>query len=200
MIRHSKDTDLETYDFKIANNDWVAILDYLHSFSADYDMTKVEEVHAMVPEMLSETLNRHYDARHKHHIECLMDGIIKSRCILEGDMSFKANDEDYYNLKVVWTKLVTSWMNVSDIKNSPLKQKILYMPEKCQYFYYKLLNNKKPMSRNEIEEISLKGMKKLEFYEAFGLLMDNGLISDSRDRVRPYFMEEFPENGKQKEL
>ena len=200
MIRHSRDDSLEKFNFKIADTDWIAILDYLHSFSADYNVNKVYEIHSMVPSMLSETLNRHYDARHKHHIECLMDGIVKSRCIVDGDMSFKAIDEDYDNLKLVWMKVVTSWMNTTDIKNAPLKSRIHYMPENCQYIYWKVVNSKKPMSREDIEEIALKAMKKSDFYEAYALLVDNELMVESGGLTRPYYMEEHNDNEKQEKL
>ncbi len=79
MIRRSKDSDLKMYDFRLLVNDWISLLDYLQTFSAEYDMGRVEEIHASVPKILSENLNKHYDARHRHHIECILDGIVKTR-------------------------------------------------------------------------------------------------------------------------
>ena len=200
MIRHSRDDNLEKYDFRIDDTDWIAILDYLHSFSAEYDIDRVYDVHARIPSMLSENLNRHYDARHTHHIECLIDGIIKSRCIVDGDMSFKAIEEDYDNLELVWMKIITSWMSTNDVKNAPLKSKILYMPENCQYIYWKLVNNKKPMSRKTIEEIAIKAMKKGDFYESYALLIDNELMIESDGMCKPYFMKEYSNNEEQEKL
>ncbi|MHA1689991.1 MAG: hypothetical protein ACTSU7_00005, partial [Candidatus Heimdallarchaeaceae archaeon] len=69
MIRHSDDSELKEFNFTIYNNDWISLVDYLHSFSAIYDMDKVKEIHERVPQILNETLQKHYDARHKHHIE-----------------------------------------------------------------------------------------------------------------------------------
>lgn len=188
MIRKSNDKDLKVFNHGISNNDWVAILDYLHSFSAKYDMKRVEEIHAEVPKILNETLNRHYDARHKHHIECLMDGIIKTRCMLDRDNNFEANEEDYRNLRTIWGNLVSSWANLREIKNLEIQKRIFYMPEKCQHIYWEIVNLKKPVTRTHAQEIAMKIMGKSEFYESWASLIDNGLLIETDGIVKPYFM------------
>lgn len=200
MIRHSKDSELEKYNFKIQDTDWIAILDYLHTFSANYDTKRIDEVHSTIPPILNETLNRHYDARHTHHIECLMDGIVKTRCLLDGDMSFTANEDDYENLKIIWLKIVGSWIDLKEIRYLPIQERIFYMPERCQHIYWKIVNMKRPVSRDEAGEIALKAMNKTEFYEAWSALVDNGLITEIDGIARPYFMEVIEDDEKQQRL
>ena len=188
MVRKSKDSDLKLFDFKFSINDWISILDYLQTFSAEYDFKKVEEIHQAVPKILSENLNKHYDARHMHHIECLMDGIIKTRCLLERDMSFKATKEDYKVLKEVWLNIIRSWLIPSQIKNIEIGERIFYLPENCQYLYWKICGYKKQITKDEVEKIALKAMSKLEYYDAWSILIDNGVIVEYDGLAKPYYL------------
>ncbi len=189
MIRHSNDSELERFNYSISNNDWVAILDYLHTFSCEYDVDRMSQIHDDVTGVLNETLMLHYDARHKHHIECLLDGIIKTRCMLDGDISFRANEEDYENLKIVWLKLVSSWMDLKDIRYMNIKERIFYMPERCQYIYWEIVKLKRPVKKLEVEAIALKAMDKKDYMEALISLVDNGLLNNHDSVIRPHFME-----------
>jgi hypothetical protein len=199
MVRKSKDSDLKEYTFKLPVNDWISFLDYLHTFSADYDLKRVEEVHASVPKILSENLNKHYDARHMHHIECLMDGIVKARCMMEGDMSFKANEDDYRILKEVWLNVIRSWLDPSQIRNIDVSEKIYYLPENCQHLFYKICEEKRPLTREQVETIAERAMSKLDYYETLSILIDMKLLVESEDLIRPYFMSEL-RDGKQSRL
>jgi len=190
MIKRSNDSDLKLYDYKIADNDWISILDYLHTFSAKYDMKRMEDIYNKVPGTLNENMARHYDTRHKHHIECLLDGIIKTRCLMENDMSFEAVDEDYKILKDVWINIIRSWLNVNQIKNIDINDRIFYVPENSQYLYWKIYNKKDIVSVNECREIALAGgMKEWEYGEAMSKLKEMGLIIESNGAVRPHCMD-----------
>ena len=191
MVRQSNDYDLERYNFKIPVNDWISILDYLQTFSAEYDLTKIEEIHQSVPKVLSENLNKHYDARHRHHIECIMDGIIKTRCFLEKDMTFKAKDEDYKVLKNVWLSVIKSWMDVSQAKNVELNERIFYLPENCQYLYWRVCEQKRKITRDEVKEIALKAMSVSEYYEAWNILSRMELLIESNGLIRPHYISEI---------
>jgi hypothetical protein len=180
-------------------NDWISLLDYLQTFSAEYDLKRVEEIHSSVPKILSENLNKHYDARHMHHIECLMDGIIKTRCFLEHDMSFKAIEEDYKILKEVWLNVIRSWLNPSQVKNIEVSERIFFLPENCQYLYWRICEQKRILKREEVEEIALVAMTKLDYYETLNILMDMGILVESDGFVKPYFMSEI-KDGNQSRL
>ena len=199
LIRKSRDSDLRLYDFKLPVNDWISILDYLHTFSAKYDLKRVEEIHKSVPKILSENLNKHYDARHMHHIECIIDGIVKTRCLLEKDMSFKAKEEDYKILKEVWLNIIRSWLNPSQIRNIDVSERIFYLPENCQYLYWKICEQKKPVTKDIVEEIALKAMSKLEYYEVWNILLDMEVLVESDGLAKPYYLSEI-KDGEQERL
>ncbi len=191
IVRKSKDYALESYKFKIPINDWISILDYLQTFSAEYDLKRVEEIHKSVPKVLSENLSKHYDARHMHHIECLIDGIVKTRCFLEKDMSFKAKEEDYNILKEVWLSVIKSWINISELKKIDIGERIFYMPENCQYIYWKVCDKKKSITKDEAKEIALKSMSSMEYYEAWGILLDMGVLVEVDGLARPHYISEL---------
>ena len=179
IIRRSNDHTLEKTDFKLAPDDWVSFLDYLHSFSAEYDMERMEKILYSFAGTLSEKLNGHYDARHKHHIECLMDGIIKTRCMMELDLSFKATDGDYDLLEKVWKNVIKSWLTPSMISQIKLSERIFYLPEKCQYLYWAIHDQKKMLSREEVREVASRLMTNNEYIESYVILKNMGLLTES---------------------
>jgi len=190
LVRDSKDSDLNTLNYTISNSDWIGIIDYLHTFDATYDLNKVGEIKESVMPILSETLKKHYDARHMHHIECLMDGIIKARCLFERDMSFNAKAKDYEILDEVWKKLIGSWIDSTKIKSLPIDQRIFYLPENCQWLYWQFNELKRPVGRIESEEIALKELTKDEYRTAMIILLDNRIIIEDNGSIRPHWMNE----------
>lgn len=188
LTKKSKDSLLEEYNFKIEINDWISFVDYLQSFSAIYDLKKVEEIYKDIPNILSENLQGHYDTRHMHHLECLMDGIIKTRCFLENDMKFEAKEEDYRILQKVWQTIIKSWLNPDIIRNIDLKKRIFYLPENAQFIYWSIANLKRKVATTEILEIVLKEMDRTAFHEAWGILMSMGLIVEYDGEVKPYYL------------
>lgn len=188
MIRKSNDSDLKFYNYNLKTNDWISIIDYLHTFHAKYDMTIVEDIYKSVPIGLPEALARHYDARHKHHIECIMDGLVKSRCLLDNDMSFEANIEDYKNLKKVWFSLISSWMNNNNIADIDINDRILYLPEATQYLYGKICEFKKPVSRATLRANIKDGMDIDEFTEGMIILKETEMIHGEKDSIIPHYI------------
>ncbi len=199
MTSNSNDSDLKQYKFKIPLNDWISILDYLQTFSAEYDLDKVLEIYNNIPNVFSENLNKHYKIRHKHHIECLIDGIIKTRCFLDRDISFKAKEEDYKILKDIWLNVIKSWIDLSQVRDIDVNEKIFYLPENCQYLYWKICEKKNLVTKEEVEEIALKAMTKLEYYESWNILIDMGVLIESNGLVRPHYISEL-KDGEQSRL
>ena len=199
MIKRSNDSDLELYNYRINDNDWISILDYLQSFSAEYDLKRMEAIYDEVPKTLSENIKRHYSTRHKHHMECMLDGIIKTRCFMELDITFKAVDEDYKILKDVWTHIIRSWLDKDQVMDIDINDRIFYLPENAQYLYWKIYNEKNIVSMNQCKEFGFAGnMKDGEFIESLEILKHMGLIIDSNGAFRPHYMEYLGDENQQK--
>lgn len=190
MVRNCAETDIETLDYDMSNDDFVSIIDYVHTFDATFDQEKVNEIYKDALDMLPSDLKDHYTSRHKHHIQCVIDGIIKTRCVFEKDMSFKAKAEDYEILGNVWAEIIKSWINSDNLKNVPLKRRIHYMPDIAQYAYEVISKHGKPMVRRESEEIICKELTRTEYITAMMILLNNELINDDDGFVKPYWMEE----------
>lgn len=201
LIEKADESSLKEYTYKLTMHNWISIVDYLQSFSAKYDVKRVVSIYKEVPDLFSGDMKQHYNnIRHKHHIQCLMDGIVKARCLFENDINFEAKEEDYENLKKIWLKIIGSWINFKEIKLIDIQKRIDYMPGKCQYLYQEILNFNKPISRDTIKEIALKVMDKLKFYETYGSLIDNELIEEFDGIVKPYFMDKPISKPKQQNL
>lgn len=200
MIRRSRDSSLKEFDFKLSTNDWISFLDYLQTFSSKYDMEIVSEIHGSIPKVLSETLNKHYDARHLHHIECLIDGIVKTRCFIQGDESFEANEEDYKILKEVWFNIIGSWLNPQLMKKMDVSERVNYLPENCQYLFYKVVEFKAPVSREKLNEFAMKAMTKREYIESWNILLDLGVLKEKDGIVRPHYMSDSDDDLEQRRL
>lgn len=116
--------------FFMKKDDFLSIFDYLNGFYANFDEKRVENIHMKGRSLLGEDTEENllrsvieiYSARYKHHILCLMDGIIKTRCICCGDDSFTANEEDYKMLETIWMKMLVEWGIYQD---SRVKNEIL---------------------------------------------------------------------------
>lgn len=190
MIRESRDNSLQCSSFDISVNDWVSFLDYLQSFSAKYDLDRVLDIKASCEEVLNHDIKEHYDARHKHHIQCLMDGLVKARCFLNKDYSFKANDLDYKRLETIWKSIINSWIDPEMVKNLPVDQRRYYLPENAQWLYEEVCKTGRPLSRIETEEIGLKEFSKSEYVKNMLILLDNRLLQECDGIIKPYWMKE----------
>lgn len=178
MIKSSQEKELQKYTFKLESDDWISLLDYLHSFDAEYDMEQVEVIRQSMIPILSADLRKHYDTRHKHHIECLMDGIVKTRCLFDKDMSFKAIPEDYQVLDLVWRKVISSWVDPSLINIMPADQKINFLPETVQHVYRMLKQLKGSVFIDDFELMLQGHMSKNQYIESLVILKEQKLITE----------------------
>lgn len=186
VVRECKDSDLNTYDFKLDSLDWISIIDYLQTVKITYEEDIVEEILQSVVPLLSSTLKDHYDSRHRHHIGRIMDGIVKARCLFEHDMSFNPTKQDYDMLKTIWLGIIKSWIKGDIIKTLPLSGRADYLPENSQYIY-KIICDAKKILRVDLVELATKDMTKPQFNEFYLILWDNRLVKEEERYVKPYY-------------
>jgi len=103
---------LKEIDIKIDSNMWKSIFDYCNSFKAKFDKDKYMEIYSKgktkIIHLRPESQDI-YSSRYKHHLSCLLDGIIKLRCIVEKDKSFEAKECDYENCQEIWFRMLDGW-------------------------------------------------------------------------------------------
>lgn len=188
LIRESRESQLPEYKYSISDEDFIGILDYLHLFPSEYDKKKLEEIYQSVIPVLSDQLKGHYSTRHIHHLECVLDGVIKARCLFERDVNFKATDEDYKITANVWKNVIRSWIDGEHIGHLPIKERIFYLPENCQYIYWEIVELKRPASRKEVKELALEEMKPHEYLEAMTVLLDMGVLFEDDGAICPHYL------------
>ena len=119
---------------------------------------------------------------------------------MEGDMLFEAIEEDYKILKDVWMNIIKSWLDINQIKNININNRIFYLPEDSQYIYWKIYNEKNIISVKKCKELAFTGnIKDLEYDEAMINLKEMGLIIENNGAIRTHLMEE-PEDENQSKM
>jgi len=192
LVRQAKLSDCPSYEPTITPDTFVGFLDYVRSFHAQYDLDRVMDIYERVRPLLTERQRDHYEARHKHHIECVMDGIIKARAIISHTAAFWATEQDYEVLDEVWSHVIRSWIRGEQVKQLPLKDRIKYLPESCQWLYRQLVKSTSDdlpsLSRGAFEEMALKGLNRSEFYAAVTILREHKVIIDNdTGSMMPYW-------------
>ena len=188
LIRKARKEPLKKHEHNFSNEDFVSIIDYMQQQMTHYDKLRVNEIYDEPKPLLSDVLIDHYESRHDHHIICLMDGIIKTRCLFENDMSFTAKDEDYDSLRNIWLQVIKSWIVGKKIKNIPVEKRLWYMPSKIQYLFTKMSDQKCVLTRDEIKELVSDDFTVRELTDSLIILIDNELLHEDYGEYRPYWL------------
>jgi len=89
---------------------WLGIYDFFNTFTSKFDdkriLNIIKKIEQKVPIYLREAYNKRYK---NHHIQCLMDGIIKTRCLFEKNKFFEAIEADYVELEKLWDSVIVNW-------------------------------------------------------------------------------------------
>jgi ABC-type cobalamin/Fe3+-siderophores transport system ATPase subunit len=98
----------------ISKDLFLGVFDYCQTFSSSYDEEKIKAILSIYETRINEDTNapKTYDvfrARHIHHACCLIDGIIKTRCLTTQRTKFSAIDEDYALLDQLLSEMVKQW-------------------------------------------------------------------------------------------
>lgn len=178
------------YKYSYDNNTLLSIVDYLQSFDSKFEKAKLNEIFEEPKVLLNQKLLENYEARHKHHLQCLLDGIIKTRCLMENTIDFIANERDYEQVRIVWNQIIKSWINIKDIMKLPANKRIYYMPTRVQYVYYKICEQKRKMQRTELTELFEKEVHHNELYTILIILINNDLLFEDNGLYYPYWLNE----------
>lgn len=93
---------------EFVREDFLSIVEYLQSVQSEYDDARLRVIYAAYGNKMSDKFKEVY-SRYIHHCRCLLDGIVKTRCLRTRDFSFKAIDEDYRQLNDLLAEAVFGW-------------------------------------------------------------------------------------------
>lgn len=86
-----------------------SIMDYLNSFTIDYDKVLYENVIKEIAPTIPSELSFFFSSRtSSHHLPLMLDGIVKLRCLLEKDSTWTAKPCDFARLQD-WLRDWVSW-------------------------------------------------------------------------------------------
>jgi hypothetical protein len=173
-------SELENYIPKIECKDFVSIINYLHQIDAKYDINKVNEIYFQLNKLMPSILADFYLTRHKHHIECIMDGIVKTRCLLTKDMSFTAIPEDYIKLHNIWNNIIRSWNSKENILELSLNNRYKYLPYETKFMFEALMSKKVTLA--EIILMFEKKLNKNQIYSNLQILVELGFVRVDMDK------------------
>ena len=172
--------DLEETIPIINEYDMLGLIDYLQSVTSDYDTQRIEKIFNVGKAVLPPSLISQYMTRQKHHLECILDGVIKVNCMLDGRKEFKANEQDYEECQLIWIKILLSWTNnPKKIKGLPHKYKLKLLTQ-MERDTFELLTNNKGLLWSEIRE-----QVKIEPNDMLSMI-DSGLIKEIDTRYYTY--------------
>jgi hypothetical protein len=113
-IINKKENELEYIPIEVTGELWRAIFDYCNSFKVNMDLNECSKIHKeglSYLNSLPEAVKEIYKTRYKHHLNCVLDGIVKLRCILNKDIRFEATAADYEATREIWLNMLKNWKN-----------------------------------------------------------------------------------------
>ena len=111
-ITSKTEEDLLEVNKIIDTNMFKAMFDYCNSFKSEFNKEEYFKIYNESKPLtisICQEAQGLYASRYKHHLACLLDGVIKLRCISTGDISFKAKKEDYINCRDIWERMLKGW-------------------------------------------------------------------------------------------
>lgn len=188
LVRKSRVEDLELYPNIYEPETLLSLIDFLQSFHAKYEYERLTKIHAKYTPILNGDLLAHYSTRHMHHLECLIDGVVKTRCLFNMDTDYEATEKDYAMLEQIWGFTITSWVDPDRIKELPKAERARVLPENANALYQELVDINRVVTRLELQEIALKMMTKNDFYASVIMLKEYDLLHEQDGLLKPYFL------------
>ncbi len=190
FINDAKRIKTNSGSYWISSEDFLSIMDYLQSFDAKYDWDKLIALFDRLCVPLSEQVRGLFESRYLHHIECLLDGIIKTRCLFERDYAFSAQECDYEQLEDIMGKIVGSWfVDTRDIlinTSIPADVRESYLPEDAKTILDILARLGFSATVSDLRKECLIVMSEVVCATMLSLLKTGQFIVEKNDRIEHY--------------
>ncbi|MCF7871613.1 hypothetical protein K9L97_01140 [Candidatus Woesearchaeota archaeon] len=190
FINESKKKRYTKSDFWLDEDDFISIIEYLSCFEASYDWDELIKLYELFSLPLSEEVKGMYEARYLHHLECMLDGVVKMRCLFEGDNSFTAKPEDYKLLEFIFGKIISSWFgDTRDLVlnlSIPAENRVNYLPEQAKVILDVLGRIGFKTKIEELKKACRSEMKESAFASMLSLLKTGHFIFETGSEVEHY--------------
>lgn len=192
---HKKKREPETITKQwIEVNDFLSIQDYLQSFDAKYEFQKLVEIFESYLPVMSGDVKGVYEARYLHHLECLMDGIIKTRCLIARDKTFTAAKDDYIDLRKIWSVLIHGWFSQkldNFLKDESISRydRFKMLPEESKFILEKLAKLNYEAKASDLKAECRSELNHNQFHDYLYLLTAGGFVIDSYGTLKHAYAE-----------
>ncbi len=161
---------------KIDKYTFLSVYDYLNSFKISFSKDKVLAIVDKIKAKIPSYMEGLYDSRYgNHHSICLLDGLVKLRCISENDKSFKANSKDYEAFERLWEDLAIGW---HEAINAEEADKFLTQEQKA---FYKLVKENQNTWDYQLQKLCEE--KNINFEHNYKRLLDLKLIEIKNRKI-----------------
>ena len=189
-VNESKKSRFKRTDFWIEPHESLSIVDYLNSFDAEYDWKRLVALYEKFSTPLSQEVKGMFEARYLHHLECMIDGIVKVRCLFERNPDFTANDRDYAMLETLFGNILKSWFN--DAQNIVIDNSVLpearehFLPEDAKVILDVLQRIGMSAKISELKQACLSEMNEDTFYTMLSLLRTGQFVHEKHNQIEHY--------------
>lgn len=175
--KYATNFQVQQYDF--SEDDFLAAVDFMQSFHAELDEQELNEIFEEPLPIFSTAALDFYKSRHEHHLRCLADGVVKTRCLMQNSKDFKANKKDYEIIREIWHNIISSWTDYDEVSELPAKVRIYYLPESAKYIY-RALYSSGPIASTALRDSLSNKLSTQEFVIGFDALRRFNLIEENR--------------------
>lgn len=142
----------DTEAYPKPNKEFLKVYDFLNSVRTTFDINEIQKIWDKYRDCVPSDCHEMYDSRYKRHLCCLLDGLIKTKWVVNKRQDFNVRPEDYVELEEIYATIIASWISEIDFSKLPIKVRKNYLEVKDRDFFD--LIDKSPMiTRKELEEI-----------------------------------------------
>lgn len=181
--------DAEKNPYPKINKNFLSVYDYLNEISLSPNPIDIQNIFNETKEFVPAELEEVYNARSKHHIACLIDGIAKYNSIIK-NQELKIEKSDVEEAKELFMNLILSWnVDEMDFQKMPIRTRKEHITLKERKVYDIIekdfgMNGMKISSIANIPQPTVhRILKKLQTLELIDEL-DNGWFPFWHSRVK----------------
>jgi len=119
----------DEYEDSIGKELFLGVYDFLMSKKVKLDRNRVRDIISKISELIPVGYEDVFNKQRNRVYFCLLDGIVKWRCLCEKDIDLIAKDEDYKNLEDLMMFVISTWWDDEELNNKFDKRKFLTQKE-----------------------------------------------------------------------
>jgi hypothetical protein len=113
IIRIQREEGIQSTNADMPIGDWLGVYDYMNSVDTKVDKTMVRKIFDAYRLLVPMAARDIYNARYFHHMQCLLDGLAKTRFVCGETEELEVVTQDIDDAKLIWRLLLKFWDGMS---------------------------------------------------------------------------------------